>query len=256
MSAVRQYYYNEQLRRYLIQFMAIFADLQVMVGANEDKSPRYVSTPIYGTSKDRVVGMIKGGFTQNKPIRLPAMSAHLASISMAPQRRHGVQGNRRTPFMPYGGLFPDGVKVSEMRMPVPYDTMFNLNIWASNQYQHHQLLEQILMVFDPLIQIQTSDELFDWTKLTTVELDSIGLQENVPIGGDRRIITTELTFKVPIWISVPADVHSRFVKDIFIRVGAVSASTSLTDGYEIVAELDEQGIQYEKLFSLDDIDVT
>lgn len=253
MSALKAYYYNHQLKNYLIQFMAIFADMQVKVGYTGDVEPRLISVPVYSGSKDRVVAAIKSENTQNKPIRLPTISAHLTGLDLAPDRRKGLPVQRRTTVMPSGALFPDGIEVVEQRMPVPYNATYELSIWSSNQDQHYQIVEQILMLFNPQLQIQTSDEPFDWTKITQVELQGIGLEENFPAGGDRRIIRTTLTFQIPIWLSVPADVHARYVADIYIRIGAVSQVANSSQ--DIVAELDDQGIPYELNFSLDDIDI-
>lgn len=253
MSALREFWYDHQLKRYLVQFMAIFADMNVQVGWNEDKEPRLAKVPVYAASKDRVVAAIMAENTQNKPIRIPAMSAAIVTPNLAPERRKGVPAQRRHTMMPTGGLFPDDIKVVEQRMPVPYTLDMELTIWASNQDQHYQILEQIMMIFNPILQIQTSDDAFDWTQLTTVELTGIRPEENLPAGADRRLIQTTLTFQVPAYISAPANVHDKYVKDILIRVGAVSQSAETS--YDMVAELDAQGIPYELVFSLDDIDL-
>jgi hypothetical protein len=253
MPAQREFYYDQQIRRYLVQFMAIFADMQVRVGWNEDKEPRLVPIPIVNASKDRVVAAIKGENTQNLPIRVPTFSVTVTGLSMAPDRRKGVATSRRSSHMPTGGLFPDDIRVVEQRMPVPYDMEVELALWASNQDQHYQMIEQIAMIFDPDLQIQANDELFDWTRLSRVELEDIRFEENVPAGADRRLIQTTMNFTMPIWISVPSEVHQKYVKDIFIRIGAVTAD--LTNSYDIIADLDDQGIEYTQTFGLDDVDL-
>lgn len=253
MSALREYWYDHQFKRYLVQFMAIFADMNVRVGRNEDKEPRLITVPTYAASKDRVVAAIKSENTQNKPIRLPAMSGAIVGFEMAPDRRKGVPNSRRHTFMPTGGVFPTDFKVVEQRMPVPYDLTMELTIWASNQDQHYQIIEQIMMLFNPIIQIQTSDDVFDWTQIISVELMGIRPEENLPAGNDRRLIQTTMEFKVPVYVSAPANVHDKYIKDIYLRVGAVS--TAAESSYDIVAELDSQEIPYELNFSLDDVEL-
>lgn len=253
MSASKEFYYDHQIRRYLVQFMTIFAGMQVRVGWNEDKEPRLAPIPIVNASKDRVVASIKGENTQNKPMRVPMFSVTVSGVKQDPERRKGVANVRRQTYMPTGGMFPDDISVVQQRMPVPYTLDMDLTIWASNQDQHYQIIEQIMMIFDPTLQIQSSDELFDWTRLTQVQLEDIRFEEDVPSGADRRLIQTTMNFTVPVWISVPADVHKRFVKDIFIRLGTVSALSD--NSYEIVADLDSQGLQYEQIFNLGEIDL-
>jgi hypothetical protein len=253
MSTFREFWYDNQLKRYLIQFCAIFADMNVQVGWNEDKEPRLAKVPIYAASKDRVVAAIKSENTQNKPIRIPALSAAITSIELAPERRKGIPNHRRHTVMPTGGLFPDDIKVVEQRMPVPYNLTMELGVWASNQDQHYQILEQIMMIFNPMLQIQTSDEALDWTQITTVELTGIRPEENLPAGAERRLIQTMMEFSIPVYISVPANVHDKYIRDIYIRVGAVSQSAQTSE--DIIAELDLQGIPYELNFSLDDVEI-
>jgi len=248
------YYYDEQLRSYIVQFAAIFAGMQVMVGWNEDNAPELISVPIKNASMDRVVAAIKSENTQNKPIRLPIMAFTLTGIEMAPERRKGIGQTKRNTYTPTGGIFPDDMKVVYQRQPVPYTAQFELGIWASNQYQHQQIIEQILTLFDPLVQLQTTDELFDTTRLTTVELVDVRLDENLPSGADRRLIQTRMGFTVPIYLSTSIDVRANYVKDILLRIGAIGSDVS--GSYEIISDLDSQGIEYEKVFSLDDVDVT
>jgi len=253
MSALREFWYDEQLKRYLIQFMAIFADMNVRVGWTDDKEPRLIKVPIFSGSKDRVAAAIKAENTNNKPIRLPLFHATIRSFDLMPERRKGIPTQRRSTIMPTGGLFPDDVKVIEQRMPVPYKLTMELGVWASNKDQQFQIMEQIMMIFNPMLQIQTSDEITDWTKITSVELVGIRPEENLPAGTDRRLLQTTLEFEVPIHISAPAEVHKRYVRDIYLRVGAVS--TDATNSYDIIGELDAQGIPYELNFSVDDIDL-
>jgi hypothetical protein len=75
------------------------------------------------------------------------------------------------------------------------------------------------MLFDPILQIQTSDSAFDWTKITSVELTGINNEENYPPGGDRRLLSWTLTFDIPIYISAPVDIKDDVVRKIIIRLG-------------------------------------
>lgn len=253
MSALREYWYDEQLKRYFVQFAAIFADMLVQVGWREDNEPRMVKVPIYSASKDRVVAAIKAENTQNKLIRFPAFTTRIVNFDLMPERRKSPGGERRNTMMPTGGLFPDDLKVVQQRMPVPYKLTMELGIWVSNMDQHFQIMEQIMMLFNPTLQIQRSEEVTDWTSITSVELVGISPEENFPAGTDRRLINTTMSFEVPIHISAPANVHDKYVKDIYMRIGAVSQSA--TSSYDIVGELDSQNLPYELVFSLDDIDV-
>ena len=138
-------------------------------------------------------------------------------------------------------------------MPIPYWANVELGLYASNIDQHFQMLEQILMVFDPIVQIQSNDATFDWTKISIVELTGIRFEENYPMGSERRVIHSFLDFKFPIWIAPPADLKTDFVKSVFARIGVINLTTK--DSHEIVAQLDALGIEYELLFSTDDLNL-
>lgn len=252
--AMNHFYYDEQIKKYLTQFMAVFAGMQVQIGKNDSSDEeQLITVPIQYGNKDRVVAHIIGDNTQNKPLRLPMLSAYVNGINMAPESRKGVGQVKRQSYLPRGEVFPEGITTVKQLMPVPYTLAIELGMYASNTNQHFQMLEQILMVFDPTIQIQTSDALFDWTKLTTVTLDGINFDQNYPIGSERRMIMSTLNFTVPVWISAPGNLKKDFIKDIFVRIGAISSGASSNE--EIIAELDAQGIEYENWFSLDDINL-
>ena len=247
------FFYDNQIRQYILQFMAIFAGLKVQVGKLDEREASLIPIDLTYGAKDRVVAHIIGDNTQNKPIRLPAMGAYMSSIDLSPDRRKGVGVVRRKTFMPAGGQFPDDIKTIEQLVPVPYNTTMDLSIYTSNRDEHLQILEQIFMFFDPILQIQVSDDTFDWTKITTVELVGINFEENYPAGTDRRIIQTTLQFLMPIWISVSPKIKDNFIADIKLRVGLVSQSTS--GSHNIIAELDDLGFEYDDIFKLDDLDL-
>ena len=249
--AFEYHYYDEQFKQYLAQFMTIFANMQVQVGKRDDEDEQLITVPVQYGYKDRVVASIISDNTQNKPLRLPVMSAHLTNINMAPELRKGIGSQRRETYLPRGGVFPDEITIAHQLMPVPYRATTELAIYTSNTEQRFQILEQILMLFDPTIQIQKSEAPFDWTKLTVVELEGINFEDNYPSGTDRRIMVSTLTFNFPVYISAPANLREEFIKDIYMRIGAVS--TGATTSEEMVAELDAQSIDYEQIFSLDDV---
>lgn len=250
------YYFDEQLRRYRTQFMAIFSGLKVMVGASADLPARLIRCPVIYGSRDKVVAWIKGEQTQNKPLRLPAMSAYLRSIAQAPDKRKGVGMTRRqTVALNNGEPFPNNVGVYRQLQPVPYRAVFELSVFASNTLQHDQIMEQILILFDPSVQIQTSDDPLDMTQITQVELTNINWEENFPAGADRRILQSVLFFEVIFYLSGPANFRQNYIQNIQIRLAVVPTSTDFSDSYGIIEALDEEGATYIDVFSLDNIDI-
>ena len=241
------FFYDQQIKKYILQFMAIFSDLQVQIQKPGTRDNVLIPVSVHYGSKDRVVASILADNTQNKPLRLPTMAANISAIDMAPELRKGRGQVRKTTYLPQGGLIPQDLTVLEQVMPVPYNVTINLSILTSNQDQHFQILEQIMMIFDPDLELQTSDSFFDWTRITTVQLMNIGLEENYPPGSDRRVITTTLEFKFTAWIALPANLKKGVIERIKLRVSAVSQASVTSE--QIVEEIDAQGVPY-RVFEL------
>ena len=90
-------------------------------------------------------------------------------------------------------------------MPAPYKMTLNVDIWTSNTNQKMQLFEQIVTLFNPSLEIQSSDSFLDWTSLSVVELVGVTWSSrSIPQGTENPIDIMTLKFELPIWISSPA----------------------------------------------------
>jgi hypothetical protein len=244
------YWYDQQIKRWVNQYMAVFQGLQVQVGKWNTESEHLIPVPIHFGSPDKIVAALIANNTQNQPMRLPIMAAQISSLDIAKDRMHGTGFQHRISFLPVGGILPDDLKVVHQRMPVPYDLKMKLGICVSNTDQHLQILEQILPLFDPQLQIQSSDAPLDLTRLTTVELNSgPSFEQNSILTADTRTIQSTMTFTMPIWINIPADVRRNYINNIYTRIGIVS--TMATTREEIIAVLDQKGIPYTLVFTAD-----
>ena len=95
----------------------------------------------------------------------------------------------------------------ERLMPVPYKLGITLDIWTSNTNQKMQLLEQLLTLFNPSLEVQSTDNFIDWTSLSVVDLESVTwTSRTVPIGTDNPIDMATIKFSLPVWLSSPAKV--------------------------------------------------
>jgi hypothetical protein len=237
--------------------MAAFAGLQVSVGRNETNEPRLINVPVHYGAKDRVVAAILAENTQNAPLRLPIMSCYVSGIDIAPELQAGISTVRRETFLPPGGMIPDDIQTIRQLKPIPYRVNMELAIYASNTDQHFQIMEQILLLFNPGLQVQLNDAPFDWTKITTIELIGIRLEQNYPSQTDRRIIQSSLDFQFPIYLSAPAELKNNYVRDVYARIGKLSDKiSSVHTSYDIVYDLDEQGVEYNLIVSGDELKIS
>jgi hypothetical protein len=95
----------------------------------------------------------------------------------------------------------------ERLMPTPFNLQFTADIWTTNTDQKLQLLEQMLVLFNPSMEIQTNNNFIDWTSLSLVELTGMTFSSRqIPQGLEQDIDIATLNFQSPIWLTTPAKV--------------------------------------------------
>jgi len=121
----------------------------------------------------------------------------------------------------------------ERLMPTPFDLKLKVDIWSSSTEQKLQILEQILVLFNPSLELQTTDNYIDWTSLTVLELMDVNWSSRtVPVGNDSGNDIATLKVQTPIWINPPAKVkHLGVITKIITSVyGSVESSGTYIEG--------------------------
>jgi hypothetical protein len=237
-----QFFYDGQIRRFLLQFARIFSHFDVEYGRNQSgKNDTLVRVPVrYGDSSRQAQTIIQNNSANDMP-STPLMTFYVSGldydrprmqepyfVSNIQVRQRTYDSNTDTYETTQGNAF-----TIERLMPVPYKLTIKLEIWTSNTNQKMQLLEQILVLFNPSLEIQSTDNYIDWTSLTICELASTQWSsKTIPVGTEDPIDVATLTFNVPIWISSPAKVKKlgvveRIVASIFDAQG--NASEAILD---------------------------
>lgn len=208
------YFYDAQIRRYLLQFMRIFKEFKVSEG-KRDGVTYYNKTPVRYADMSRMVAHILKKGSENMVNSTPFMACSIQSLLIARDRTQDpmlvdtVQVSEReynTGTASYtseqGNLY-----TTKKMMPVPYNLTLNVDVWTGNTDQKLQLLEQVLVLFNPSLQLQQNSNPMDWTQLFEVELTDIQWSSrSVPAGVDETIDVATLTFVLPVWINPPAQV--------------------------------------------------
>ena len=209
------YFYDNQIRRFLTQFIAIFSQFDVQFGSDPQGNPILHRVPvIWGDASRQAATIIANNSASNMP-STPMMSVYIS----------GVEYDQRRTQDPY---YVDKVNVRqrslnqetgeyettqgnaftvERPMPVPYTLRVTVDIWTSNTQQQLELFEQIGTLFNPSLEIQSTDNFLDWTSLSTVYQDGLNWNSRtVPQGTGNPINITSWKFYMPIWISSPVKV--------------------------------------------------
>jgi hypothetical protein len=124
----------------------------------------------------------------------------------------------------------------ERIMPSPYKLTLSADIWATNTDQKLQIMEQLAYLFNPSLEIQTTDNYVDWTSLTVLQLKSTTWSSRqIPQGTEQNIDIGSLVFETPIWITPPAKVKklgiiTKIIANIFNNdPGTIAANYSDID---------------------------
>jgi hypothetical protein len=239
---MQQFFYDEQIRRFLLQFTRIFSNFQIEYG-REDSSDAaaLLRVPVrYGDASRNAQTIIQENSANSLPAT-PLMTFYVAAldydrprmqepyhVSKIAVRQRTYDESTETYERTQGNAFS-----IERLMPVPYKLTLNLDIWTSNTNQKFQLMEQILTLFNPSLEIQSTDNYIDWTSLSVVELESVQWSSRtIPMGTENPIDIATLRFNLPIWISSPAKVKKlgvieRVIASIYDAQGdAVNAITN------------------------------
>jgi hypothetical protein len=237
-----QFFYDEQIRRFMLQFARIFSNFQVEYGRNEEGTEHtLIRVPVrYGDSSRQAQTIIQQNSANDLP-STPLMTFYVSGLDYARERMQEpyfvstIAVRQRTyddATDSYETTQGNAFTIDRL-MPVPYKLTMKLEIWTSNTNQKMQLLEQILVLFNPALEIQSTDNYLDWTSLSVCELESTQWSSrSIPVGTENPIDIATLTFTLPIWISSPAKVKKlgvveRIVAQIFDAKG--DASNAILD---------------------------
>lgn len=90
----------------------------------------------------------------------------------------------------------------ERLMPVPYTLRVQLDLWTTNYNQKLEIVEQLGTIFNPSLEIQSTDNYIDWTSLSVVYQDGLTFSSrSIPMGTGNPIDILSWKFYMPIWIS-------------------------------------------------------
>ena len=220
-----EHFYDGQIRKYLVQMMRLLSNFSYKTGEGTN-----VQVPVIYGDLTRQVSSILRDNSENKIPSAPRMAVYITGLELDRDRTSDAsyvnKRHVRERLKDDNGDYTDeqGRQYTvERLMPTPYRLTMNCDIWATNTDMKLQIMEQILMLFNPSLDIQTTDNYLDWTSLTTVMLESVNFSSrSIPVGVDSEIDVAQLSFSTPIYISPPAKVK---------RLGVVTnIVTSIFDG--------------------------
>ena len=215
MANLQQYFYDQQIRRFLIQVMRAFSNFQVSFGKDSTGADTFYTIPVKYGDASRQASIILKNNNENSIPNTPMISIYISGLKYARDRvtdptyvdrinirESAYDGNTNS----YITQQQNAYSIDRL-MPVPYDLTLKADIWTSSTDQKLQILEQFLILFNPSLEIQSTDNYIDWGSLTAIEQTDINWSsKSVPVGTEDPIDIATLEFKLPIWLSAPARV--------------------------------------------------
>ena len=211
----QQFFYDAQIRRFLLQFTRIFSNFQVEYGRTNSNEAALIRVPVrYGDWTRLAQTVVQENSSSALP-STPLMTFYITGMNYARER---LQDPYHVSNLQVRQRFYDKQSESyettqgnaftiERLMPVPYKMSISLDIWTSNTNQKLQIFEQISTLFNPSLEIQSTDSYLDWTSLSVVDLDdTVWSSRTIPQGTENPIDIMSMKFSIPIWISSPAKV--------------------------------------------------
>jgi hypothetical protein len=251
----QNHFYDNQIRRYILQFVRMFSGFTVKTGRkmNDGTTDYYIRVPSRYGDVSRMAATILKGNSENVVSSAPFIACWVQSLQPDRQRlqepffNDAVSVNERAFDSNTNSYTSEpGQKYSVKRlMPVPYLLNMQVDIWTSNTDQKLQLLEQILVLFNPALEIQHNDNPIDWTTITTVEMTDLQwTSRGIPAGIEDQIDIATMIFQIPVWINPPAQVtRQNTIRNIINNIYTYSDLDSIDydpDAFEFFADLNAQ----------------
>jgi hypothetical protein len=203
-----QFFYDKQIRRYLVQIIRVFSNFTVKHGDNT-----LHQIPVMYGDPDRQAAVIMRQNSENVVQAVPRIAVHITGLQLDRSRLGDSSYVSKLHFRERdidGAEYTSGQGRNytvERLMPTPFKLTVKVDIWASSTEQKLQIMEQILVLFNPSLEIQSTDNYIDWTSLSLLDLtDLTWSSRSVPVGNDSPIDIATLTLESPIWISPPVKV--------------------------------------------------
>jgi hypothetical protein len=230
------FFYDNQVRRFLIQFAKIFSSWYVTKGKDPAGNDILVRVPVmYGDSSRQASTIIANNSASNLP-SAPLITYYITALEYDQKRtqdptfvdrinvrQRAYNSETQTYEQTQGQAF-----TIERLMPVPYTLRLSVDFWTTNYNQKLEIIEQLGTLFNPSLEIQSTDNFIDWTSLSVVYQDGLTFSSRtIPQGTGNPIDVMTWKFYIPIWLSTASKLKKLGVIEKIIA--SIYKGNALTD---------------------------
>lgn len=221
------YYFDHQIEKFIGQAMKAFSGFIVKDGVERDGSIKEKRVMVTYGPMDRVVSNILSTDDKFKNHRIPIMAVNVSSMTISPEKRLSSNHKRDIPYRTSQGE----QKIRRKITGNPISLNIELGIYASSITQLFEIIEQILLVFNPGVTLQKSNNVFDDSYRAHLRLESVEQDISFPFGSDKKTVHSNINFTMPIRIAYPDVDPENLINTIIqkTKVGDISEETIVED---------------------------
>lgn len=209
------HFYNKSIRKYVVLLTQLFSNIEVY------RERGNIRVPITYASKERFIAKLNHMDTENKVARietiLPRISVYMTNMTYDATRKTNV--SNRASQRAIGGIRP---KLNTQFNAVPYDFEFEVGVYARNQDDMFQIIEQILPYFQPhfvckIKELDTNEVVID-NRDIPILIEAVTPQEDYEgDAGERRRIEWIMQIRMKGWLYPATNEQFGEIRTIYIN---------------------------------------
>lgn len=224
------YWYYGQLRTIILHTLRIFQNFCVSEGFDEEGNNILRRVPCVYMSTDKSVVYMLNNATDTVLETCPKMVLAISDVKLNSELQCGspyysyetsITEKRFNPDI--GNYeYKEGNSYNITRLnPLPLGIEFKLYILTSMQDQKFQLFEQIRSIFSPTLELQTSENPLDWSRITAITLTGLNWSSKGTTNLDSTTLDAmDMTFEVNTNLDMPSLVQKeRMIEQINHSIG-------------------------------------
>lgn len=240
------YFFDAQLRRLHQQFTALFYNRKYKAIDQDGNLKEYkiIAKPAI---RDRQVAHILRSNSENTQNFAPGIYTSIQDLQYNPNYQQDPffvhkQYVQEVQFDEATGRYlnqPGPDYSVERYMSAPFLVTMRVDIWTTNELQKQMVLEQLLPLKVPSLDLYTSENWLHWSALQVMRLTNIQYSSRtVPIGSaDDELDIATLTFEIPTWIDLPSKLTRRqIIEDVKITAKSLIEPDFTEEEYEQAEE--------------------
>jgi hypothetical protein len=224
------YWYNSQVRTIILHTLRLFANFQISEGLDvQTGKEKLRRVPVVFMATDKSVLYMLNNATDTIIESCPKMVLAIEEIKLNNNLQSG------SPYYEYETSITEkkfdtdldnyvhtpGNSYNIKRLnPLPLGITFKLYVLTTMNDQKFQLFEQIRSIFSPTLELQTSENPLDWTRVTAITLTGLKWSSRGTTNLDSsRLDSMDMTFEVNTNLDLPSlQQREKIIDDIITNI--------------------------------------